>query len=85
MGNPPVHLAFPGVTHARPPQRLKDQHWKFWLTDGGPPVETVWWGAGDREVPLGHFDVAAVPEEGEFGGRRYLQLRLLDWRPSERV
>jgi single-stranded-DNA-specific exonuclease len=84
MGNPPVHLAFPGVTHARPPQRLKEQHWKFWLTDGGAPVETVWWGAGDREVPQGRFDVAAVPEEGEFGGRRYLQLRLLDWRvPAE--
>jgi len=82
MGNPPVQLAVTGVTHARPPQRLKDLHWKFWLTDGGGPVETVWWGAGDREAPQGHFDVAVVPETGEFGGRRFLQLRLLDWRPS---
>lgn len=82
MGNPLIQLGLLGVTHARTPQRLKEQHWKFWLTDGGVPVETVWWGAGDREVPEGKFDVAVVPEAGEFGGRRYLQLRLLDWRTS---
>ena len=82
MGNPPVQLAVCGVRHARAPQRLKDQHWKFWLTDGCPPVETVWWGAGDREVPQGVFDVAVAPEESEYLGRRNLQLRLLDWRPA---
>jgi single-stranded-DNA-specific exonuclease len=83
MNNPPIHLAVTGVRHARPPQRLKEQHWKFWLTAGGDtPVETVWWGAGDREVPTGKFDVAVVPEAGDYGGRRFLQLRLLDWRPA---
>lgn len=80
MGNPAVQLALRGVRHARPPQRLKDVHWKFWLTDGCAPVETVWWGAGDRDVPQGTFDVAVVPEESEYMGRRNLQLRLLDWR-----
>lgn len=82
MGNPVVHLAVRGVTHARPPQRLKDQHWKFWVTDGGTPVETVWWGAGQRPVPEGRFDLAVIPEAGDYAGRRFLQLRLIDWKPS---
>jgi single-stranded-DNA-specific exonuclease len=82
MGNPVVHLAVHGLTHARTPQRLKDQHWKFWVTDGGPAVETVWWGAGQRPVPEGRFDLAVIPEAGEYAGRRFLQLRLIDWKPS---
>lgn len=82
MGNPVVHLAVYGLTHARTPQRLKDQHWKFWVTDGGPPVETVWWGAGQRPIPEGRFDLAVIPEAGDYAGRRFLQLRLIDWRPS---
>ena len=85
MGNPVVHLAVYGLTHARTPQRLKDQHWKFWVTDGGPPVETVWWGAGQRPVPEGRFDLAVIPEAGDYAGRRFLQLRLIDWKPSGTV
>ncbi|MEN9776396.1 MAG: single-stranded-DNA-specific exonuclease RecJ [Verrucomicrobiota bacterium] len=83
MGNPVVQLAVRGLTHARPPQRLKEQHWKFWVTDGGTPVETVWWGAGDRPVPEGRFDLAVIPEAGDYGGLRFLQLRLIDWKPSQ--
>ena len=82
MGNPVVQLAIRGLTHARPPQRLKEQHWKFWVTDGGTPIETVWWGAGDRPVPEGRFDLAVIPEAGDYGGRHFLQLRLIDWKPS---
>jgi len=83
MGNPVIQLAVRGLTHARPPQRLKEQHWKFWVTDGGVPVETVWWGAGDRPVPTDRFDLAVIPEAGEYAGRRFLQLRLIDWKPSD--
>lgn len=83
IGNPVVQLAVRGLTHARPPQRLKELHWKFWVTDGGAPVETVWWGAGDRPIPEGRFDLAVIPEAGEYGGRRFLQLRLIDWKPSD--
>lgn len=83
MGNPVVQLAIRGLTHARTPQRLKEQHWKFWVTDGATPVETVWWGAGDRPVPEGRFDLAVIPEAGDYGGRRFLQLRLIDWKPSD--
>ena len=83
IGNPVVQLAVRGLTHARSPQRLKELHWKFWVTDGGAPVETVWWGAGDRPIPEGRFDLAVIPEAGEYGGRRFLQLRLIDWKPSD--
>lgn len=83
MGNPVIQLAVRGLSHARPPQRLKEQHWKFWVTDGGTPVETVWWGAGDRPVPEGRFDLAVIPEAGDYGGRRFLQLRLIDWKTSD--
>jgi single-stranded-DNA-specific exonuclease len=83
MGNPVVQLAVRGLSHARPPQRLKEQHWKFWVTDGGTPVETVWCGAGDRPVPEGRFDLAVIPEAGDYGGRRFLQLRLIDWKTSD--
>jgi single-stranded-DNA-specific exonuclease len=83
MGNPVVQLAVRGLSHARPPQRLKEQHWKFWVTDGGTPVETVWWAAGDRPVPEGRFDLAVIPEAGDYGGRRFLQLRLIDWKTSD--
>ena len=83
MGNPMIQLAVRGLSHARPPQRLKEQHWKFWVTDGGTPVETVWWGAGDRPVPEGRFDLAVIPEAGDYGGRRFLQLRLIDWKTSD--
>jgi single-stranded-DNA-specific exonuclease len=82
MGNPSVQLAVPGVRNARPPRRLKDRHWKLWLTDGAAEVEAVWWGAGERPAPQGLFDVAAAPETGEFRGRRYPLLRVLDWRPA---
>jgi len=83
MGNPVVQLAVRGLSHARPPQRLKEQHWKFWVTDGGTPVETVWWAAGDRPVPEGRFDLAVIPEAGDYGGRRFLHLRLIDWKTSD--
>jgi len=82
MGNPVVQLGLRGLVHARPPQRLKEQHWKLWVTDGGRPMETVWWGAGSRPAPEGCFDLAAIPEIGEYAGRRQVQLRLVDWRPA---
>jgi single-stranded-DNA-specific exonuclease len=82
--NPPVQVRVPGLRHARPPQRLgKDQkHWRFHLTDGGKTVECVWWSAGDRAVPVGDFEVVAVPEVNEYGGRRSVRLRFLDWREA---
>ncbi len=83
QGNPAVQVCIAGVRHARPPQRLgkEGRHWKFSVTDGRGTMECVWWGAGDREVPVGEFDLAAVPETSDYGGRSQIRLKLLDWRP----
>ena len=84
QGNPAVQVCVCGLRHARPPQRLgkEGRHWKFQVTDGRKTMECVWWGAGDREVPIGDFDLAAVPETSDFGGRRQVRLKLLDWREA---
>lgn len=80
QGNPPVHLCVENVRHARAPQRIKEEHWKMWLTDGSKTVEAVWWGAGEQQCPTGDFDVAAVPERSDFDKLNRLQLRILECR-----
>ena len=82
--NPPIQLCVPGVHLARPPQRLgrELQHWKLWLTTGGPAVETLWWGSGHEPAPHGVFDVAVAPAIDTYGGRTSVKFKLLDWRPS---
>ncbi len=84
QGNPPVQVRIPSLRHAVPPQRLgRDQkHWRFQVTDGRNRADCVWWNAGNREVPIGDFDVVAVPEFNEYGGRRSIRLRFLDWRAA---
>ncbi len=82
--NPSIQIVILQVRMARPPQRMgkEQRHWKFWISDGGAPVETVWWGNGQENPPDGVFDVAVVPELDRYGGRTSVKLRLLDWRPS---
>ncbi len=84
QGNPAVQVWVSGLRHARPPQRLgaEKRHWKFSVTDGRTTMECVWWGAGDRPVPEGEFELAAVAEVSEFNGRRQIRLKFLDWRPA---
>lgn len=90
QGNAPIQLVVGRVRQARPPQRMgkEQQHWKLWVSDAmtaaSPPVEVVWWGAGDSPAPAGAvFDLAVVPEINAYNGVRRLQLKLLDWRPVE--
>ncbi len=82
--NPSVQILVPQVKMARPPQRLgkEQRHWKFWISDGGSPMETLWWGAGHENPPTGVFDVAVAPDVDHYGGRTSVKLKLLDWRPS---
>lgn len=84
QGNPPVQLVVSHLQHDRPPQRVgRDrQHAKFWVTDGRVTREAIWYGAGDRPVPAPPFDLACVAHLHEFNGRRSIQLKVLDWRPS---
>jgi single-stranded-DNA-specific exonuclease len=85
QGNPAVRLAARGLSHQRPLQRVgaERQHVKMWVTDGTATAEAVWWGAGNESLPTGKFDLAFTPQENEFNDRRTLQLRVLDWKPTE--
>ena len=84
QGNPPVQLVVGGLTHERPPQRVgkERQHAKFWVTDGRLTREAIWYAAGSQPPPQGVFEMACVPHVHEFNGRRSVQLKVLDWRPS---
>jgi single-stranded-DNA-specific exonuclease len=79
QGNPQVQIAVGGLRHARPPQLLKEEHWKMWVTDGENMMEAVWWGAGEKACPTKEFALAAVPERSEFNGMKRIQLRVLGW------
>ena len=84
QGNPPVQFCARGVTHQRPLQRLgrEKQHVKLWVTDGAVTHEAVWWNGGDQSLPVGKFDLAFAPQVNEFNGRRTVQLKVLDWKPT---
>jgi len=84
QGNPTAQFCARNVTHHRPLQRLgaDKKHVKMWVTDGGDFRECVWWGAGEKQLPVGKFDLAFVPQINEFNGRRSVQLKVLDWRSA---
>ena len=85
QGNPSVQFFASGLHHERPLQRMgtEKQHVKLWVTDGHCPQECVWWGAGQEPLPVGRFDLAFSPQINHYNGRRQVQLKVLDWRPSE--
>jgi single-stranded-DNA-specific exonuclease len=84
QGNPGVNLAWRGLTHRTPPRRMgkENQHVKFYLTNGRCDLEAVWWNAGGAPWPENRFDIAFSPQINDYNGRRSVQLKLLDWRPS---
>ena len=89
QGNPGVQFCARDLTHARPLQRIgaDRQHVKMWVTDGSVPscgIEAVWWNGGEASsLPVGKFDLAFVPQVNEFNGNRSVQLKVLDWRPTQ--
>jgi single-stranded-DNA-specific exonuclease len=84
QGNPTVQFCARSVTHQRPLQRMgaDKQHVKMWVTDGAVALEAVWWGAGEKSLPVGQFDLAFAPQINEFNDRRIVQLKVLDWHPA---
>jgi single-stranded-DNA-specific exonuclease len=82
--NPSVQFCTGNLTHQRPLQRIGTdrQHVKMWVTDGARSLEAVWWGAGNGSLPVGQFDLAFTPQLNDFNGRRTVQLKVLDWRPT---
>ena len=85
QGNPPVHLLVPSLRNARPAQKIgkEQQHWRLSITDGRTSADCLWWNAAEKPVPTGDFDLVGVPSINEFNGRRSVQFKLLDWRPSQ--
>jgi single-stranded-DNA-specific exonuclease len=86
QGNPSVHFYAKNLTHQRPLQRVgvEKQHVKMWVTDGVATHEAVWWGAGNESLPVGQYDLAFTPQLNNYDGHRQVQLKILDWRPSEK-
>jgi single-stranded-DNA-specific exonuclease len=84
QGNPEIQFFARRLSLQRPPLRMgaEKQHLKLWVTDGTTTHEAVWWRAGNAALPIGPFDLAFVPQLNEYQGRRAVQLKLLDWRPS---
>ena len=85
QGNPTTQFFARGLIQARPVQRMgaDKQHVKMWVKADAIKHEVVWWGAGDKSLPEGKFDLAFAPSINEFNGRRTVQLKFLDWRPAE--
>ncbi len=84
QGNPPVQLFARNLTQQRPLQRIgaQKQHLKLWVTDGQTTHEALWWGAANEPLPPSAFDLAFAPQINDYQGRRTVQLKVLDWRPS---
>jgi single-stranded-DNA-specific exonuclease len=84
QGNPPAQFMVRNVALQDRPLRMgKDgQHAKFRIREGSASAEVVWWGSGDAPLPEGRIDLAFLPQLNEYGGRRTVQLKLLDWRPA---
>jgi single-stranded-DNA-specific exonuclease len=84
QGNPGAQFCARNLTHARPLQRIgvDRRHVKMWVTDGTATLEAVWWNGGDKSLPVGKFDLAFAPQINEFNGKRTVQLKVLDWRPT---
>jgi single-stranded-DNA-specific exonuclease len=85
QGNPALQFCARNLSQARPLMRMgKDkQHVKLWVTDGKTTCEAVWWNAGNSAPPVGKFDLAFAPGVNEFNSKRTVQLKLLDWQPTE--
>lgn len=85
QGNPALQFFACNLSHQRPLLRMgaEKQHVKLWVTDGKVSHEAVWWNAGGGSLPVGKFDLAFAPQINEFNGKRTVQLKVLDWRPTE--
>lgn len=64
------------------PRIVGDGHLKLLLGTGAVQIDAIGFGLGDREVPAGPIDVAAVLRKNTYMGRTTVQLHLKDFRPA---
>ena len=85
QGNPEIQLLIPNLTMSSPVYRMgkEKQHVKFWANDERESCEVIAWNLKPQDEPKGKFDIAVAPQVNNFNGRLSVQLKLIDWRPTE--
>ncbi len=82
-GNPQPVYAARGVRIVGDPHVLKDRHLKLIVADGARNLEAMWFNMAGCDLPDGEVDMAFTLEENNFHGTSFLQLRVVDLKPSE--
>lgn len=82
MGNPEPIFGVSGVRLSNRPEIFKEQHFRFAAEDStGRRISGVAWKMADRLPPVGAaLELAIQLNWNHYGGRKTLQLELLDWR-----
>lgn len=85
QGNPEPVFGLRGVVLKPPPAVFKEQHFRFWLDDRqGRRLYGVAWKMAGRMPPPGvPLDLAVELGWNHYQDRKFLQLRLVDWRRAE--
>tara|TARA_B100001250_G_C19814072_1_gene797296 strand:- start:3333 stop:5051 length:1719 start_codon:yes stop_codon:yes gene_type:complete len=85
QGNPEIQLLIPNLTMSGPIYRIgkEKQHVKFWANDEGESCEVIAWNLKSEDEPKGKFDLAVAPQVNSYNGHLSVQLKLIDWRPTE--
>ncbi len=89
MGNPRPVLCATGVKLAEPPKKIGggERHLSFRLVQHRVNMRGVGFGFGEQADELSRIDtpldIAYRPVINEYGGRRSVEVQLVDWRVSE--
>ena len=85
MGNPEPVFGVHGVRLKTRPDVFKEQHFRFVAEDAlGRRISGVAWKMADRLPPVGAaLEFAIQLNWNYYGGRKTLQIELLDWRPAQ--
>jgi single-stranded-DNA-specific exonuclease len=85
QGVPAVQLAVNDLEMNIPVKWMgaEKQHAKMNVTDGKQTVDVLYWNAAGKSIPEGRFNLAVQPSINVWRGRKSVQLKLLDWQPSD--
>jgi single-stranded-DNA-specific exonuclease len=87
QGNREPLFALRAVVLRTRPEVFLDRHFRFRVVDsGGKQIFGVAWKMADRLPPVGEpIDMVVRIYWNFFNGRKFLQLEMTDWRPSEKA
>lgn len=81
-GNPEPVWGLRDLRALGSPRIVGDSHLKLMLGTGAVQLDAIGFGMGEREVPPGPLDVAAIIRKNTYMGRTTAQLQLRDFRPA---